>query len=288
MRTPSVERFAEARGNSPNCRRSFRLPESNYNVEAGLPAESANCHDVAGNEPAFSGDQQAHRKALRFVVVGAMQQVGAPHFRAKTYSGPGSLRGGSAGHEGTHDGVDFAEALVQAALGGDGVGGDQSGEDADVHFVLDRPETMLAGRIGKCGISVRRKTLCLHGGAQQKNREEEFHGGPQLTGRETTISQRRVGGVWPISWKGWHFSKSNWAALHGYLWVTRRTGFVSGASPSRCRRKSVASNRRNCRLPAPQSFYIVVTLEAPSFLTSHSRSSKISRTTRPKSPGGTI
>src|ERR1019366_190179 len=197
MRTPSVERFAEARGNSPNCRRSFRLPESNYNVEAGLPAESANCHDVAGNEPAFSGDQQAHRKALRFVVVGAMQQVGGPHSRAKTYSGPGSLPGGSAGHEGTHDGVDFAEALVQAALGGDGVGGDQSGEDADVHFVLDRPETMLAGRIGKCGISVRRKTLCLHGGAQQKNREEEFHGGPQLTGRETTISQRRVGEYGP-------------------------------------------------------------------------------------------
>src|ERR1019366_5173957 len=190
MRTPSVERFAEARGNSPNCRRSFRLPESNYNVEAGLPAESANCHDVAGNEPAFSGDQQAHRKALRFVVVGAMQQVGGPHSRAKTYSGPGSLPGGSAGHEGTHDGVDFAEALVQSALGGDGVGGDQSGEDADVHFGLDRPETMLAGRIGKRGTAARREALCVQESAQYKNREEVFHGVPDYQVGMTSISQR--------------------------------------------------------------------------------------------------
>src|ERR1019366_7375003 len=189
MRTPSVERFAEARGNSPNCRRSFRLPESNYNVEAGLPAESANCRDVAGNEPAFSGDQQAHRNAFRFVVVGAMQQVGGPHSHAKTQSRPGSLPGGSTGHEGTHDGVDFAEALVQAALGGDGVGGDQSGEDADVHFVLDRPETMLAGRIGKCGTAARREALCVQESAQQKNREEVFHGVPDYQVGKTSVSQ---------------------------------------------------------------------------------------------------
>jgi len=113
----------------------------------------------------FAGDNQPHRNAFRLVMMAVMQQVHDSNSRAKTYSGPGSLSGHTTRHERPHDGIDFAETLVQATLRSDGVGGYQSGQDADIHFVLDRPEMLLAGRIGKRK-AVNREILRLHRRAQ--------------------------------------------------------------------------------------------------------------------------
>jgi hypothetical protein len=101
-----------------------------------------------------------------------MHQVYDSNSRAKPKSRPGSLSGGTTRHEGAHQRIEFVEALVQAALSGDGIGGDQSCQDTHVYLILDRPERPLAGRIGQSRTAARRETLGLHGNAQQKKREE--------------------------------------------------------------------------------------------------------------------
>jgi hypothetical protein len=53
--------------------------------------------------------------------------------------------------------------MVQATLRGDGIGCNQAGKNACIHFVLESPEAVLAGRIGKRRLGSH-KTLCLRRG----------------------------------------------------------------------------------------------------------------------------
>jgi hypothetical protein len=83
-----------------------------------------NRNDVVGDDPSFSGNEHPHRDAFRFVVVGPMQQVHDSNSRAKAESRASSFSGRAPRHEGAHDGIDFAETLVQTPLSSNGIGGD--------------------------------------------------------------------------------------------------------------------------------------------------------------------
>jgi len=103
--------------------------------------------DVVGDESAFTGHHESHGNSLSFEMMGLVKQVRDSHGRAKTQRRAHRLPGGTPRCEGAHQGIGFAQTLVQAALRGDSIGGDQRGQNAGIHFVLDRPERTRAGRI---------------------------------------------------------------------------------------------------------------------------------------------
>src|ERR1019366_265722 len=120
MQTPSVQKFAEAVGDSPTRRRTFfqngiitwkracptksgfaarsnrpRLPPVETGLSPspeaqqaaplrGICGRSANRNDVVGDEPTFTGDDHPHRNAFRLVAVAAKQEVHNSNSRAKT------------------------------------------------------------------------------------------------------------------------------------------------------------------------------------------------------------
>jgi hypothetical protein len=69
-----------------------RPPKSGFGARSEAAVEEfyslsyflANRDDVIGDKPRFTGNDQPHRNAFRFVVVAAMQQVHDSNSRAKT------------------------------------------------------------------------------------------------------------------------------------------------------------------------------------------------------------
>src|SRR5205085_8662917 len=96
----------------------------------------------------FYTDHQAHGDALGFVMVSLMEKIYGAEAGAKTESRTCGFAADSTCDKWTHDGVSFTVSMIETALRGKGVGGDQAGENPGVDFGFERPKAMLAGRIG--------------------------------------------------------------------------------------------------------------------------------------------
>ena len=147
-------------------------------MTAGPSAESANRGEVAGNEPAFAGDHQAHRDPFRFVVVAPMQQVHIPTPAPKPRADPAASPAAPRVTRGRMMGLTsrrpwFSPRWVVTASAA-------TSPARMLTFILFSTvqKRCSLGASGSGGTVGRGETLGLQSGAQQKNREEAFHGVP--------------------------------------------------------------------------------------------------------------
>jgi hypothetical protein len=145
----------------------------------------ANRDYVVGDDPAFSSDHETHHHPFNGVVVSLVQQIYGTQGCAETQRGAGSLPCGPVRHKGAHQWISFAQTLIQTALRGDGIGGDESREYADIYFVPGRPERLLAGGIGQRRSVIGRETLGAHSNTKQDNREQVSHLAPEFASGES-------------------------------------------------------------------------------------------------------
>jgi hypothetical protein len=123
------------------------------------------CEVIVGYYGAFDADNQSHRDAFRFVVVCLVQKVDGAEASAEAQGRSSGLSANAARDKGTHDGIGFAVTLLEAALSGESVGGNQAGKNSGIDLGFECPKTMLAGRIGNRRTG-RYKVLCRRGGGQ--------------------------------------------------------------------------------------------------------------------------
>jgi hypothetical protein len=123
-------------------------------------ALSVDSHKIVGHEPAFNRQHASNCYAFGPVVMGSMQQICRSDTEPKPQSGGHRFTGDASGNQWTHYRVSLFEAVCQAALGGDSVGGNLSREDGEINLIFCVPE-FLRGWSLRYGANRYEALLCL-------------------------------------------------------------------------------------------------------------------------------
>ena len=121
--------------------------------------------EVVGYYGAFDANHQSHNDTFCFVMVRLVQKVHGAQAGSEAQGRPSGLSADAARDKRTHDGIGFAVSLLEAALSGKGVGGNQAGKNPSVDLGFKCPEMMLAGGVGQWRAG-RYKVLCRCGGGE--------------------------------------------------------------------------------------------------------------------------
>jgi hypothetical protein len=104
---------------------------------------------VVGYYGAFYAYDQSQGDAFGFVVVCFVEKVDGAQAGSEADCRTGGLAANALRYKRTHERIGFTVAIVQAALGGEGIGGDQTGDNSSVDGRFERPETVLARGVRK-------------------------------------------------------------------------------------------------------------------------------------------